>query len=69
MQIRITGTLEECSKMAKVIKDNVPNQYIRSISGFYPNRRKVAFSNEGRVYVNFTDLPEVTASLLPVVRG
>lgn len=67
MQIRITGTLEECSRMAAVIRNNVPERYLRSISGFYPNRRKTTFSNEGRVYVNFADLP-ADGELLPVVR-
>jgi len=67
MQIRIIGTYDECAKITRIIMDTVPKQYIKSISGFYPNKRKCTFSNEGRVYVNFADLPNVAAYALAVV--
>ena len=55
MKLRIMGTAEECAVMVALIRENVPEQYIKSISGFYPNRRQT-YSNEGRVYCEFSDL-------------
>ena len=69
MQMRIMGTRQECSQMVNVIRAYVPEEFIRSISGFYPNRRKNVVSNEGRVYVSFMDLPKEDVDLLPVVKG
>ena len=55
MQLRIMGTEEECLSMVRLIRENVPKEYIRSISDYYPNRRKNILSNEGRIYVSFKD--------------
>lgn len=57
MKIRIMGTPEECETFKKLIIATVPKQYIRSISGFYANRRNNEYSNEGRIYCEFKDLP------------
>ena len=65
MKLRIWGTESECAAMVQLIKECVPHQYIKSISGFYRNdRRKCEFSNEGRVYCDFKDLPDGMA-LIP----
>ena len=58
MKLRIMGTKEECVAMVQLIRQTVPTEYIRSISAFYPNRRQT-FSNEGRVYCEFSDLAQV----------
>jgi len=55
MKMRIMGTEEECAAMVNLIRSTVPKEYIKSISNFYPNRRQT-FSNEGRVYCEFSDL-------------
>lgn len=53
MKIRIMGTREECDAFTKLVKARVPKENIRTISNFYPNVRKCAYSNEGRVYMDF----------------
>lgn len=53
MKIRIMGTREECAAFTKLVRETVPKKNIRSISEFYPNVRKCAYSNEGRVYMDF----------------
>lgn len=58
MKLRIMGTKEECAIMVALIRENVPPQYIKSISGWYANRR-CAYSNEGRVYCDFSDLIQI----------
>lgn len=58
MKLRIMGTKAECEAMVRVIRQNVPNEYIKSISAFYPNRRET-FSNEGRVYCEFADIGQI----------
>lgn len=59
MKIRIMGTREECAAFTKIVKETVPKDYIRTISEFYPNRRKCTYSNEGRVYMEFVGvIPE-----------
>lgn len=66
MKIRIMGTPQECETFRQLILATVPKQYIRSISSFYPNRRQNEFSNEGRIYCEFRDLPSDLN--LPAVR-
>lgn len=56
MKLRIWGTQEECAAMVKLIRANVPEYYIKSISGWYRNDRKGQFSTEGRVYCDFRDI-------------
>ena len=41
MKLRIWGTQEECAAMVAVIRANVPEYYIKSISGWYRNDRKI----------------------------
>lgn len=57
MDIRITGTKQECYQIAEDFKTFYD---IISISDFYPNTRKCKESKEGRVYVkmNMTYLDE-----------
>lgn len=43
---------EECRAFVQMVKKTVPRSYIRNISNFYPNVRKCAYSNEGRVYMD-----------------
>lgn len=59
MKIRIMGTEEECRDFVKMVRQSVPDSYIRSISNFYKNdRRKNMYSNEGRVYIDI-DRPQI----------
>lgn len=69
MQLRIMGTEEECKSMVRLIRENVPKEYIRSISGYYPNIRKNILSNEGRIYVSFMDGPVDGSSGKSVTAG
>lgn len=55
MEIRIRGTREECANFVAMVRKNVPEEYIKTISGFYPDTRKCAFSTEGRVYLQFRE--------------
>ena len=64
MKLRIWGTQEECAAMVKVIRANVPEQYIKSISGWYRNDRKGQFSTEGRVYCDFRDIASEELKLI-----
>lgn len=52
------GTKEECMDFVAIVRGTVDPRYIRSISSFYPNKRKEMFSNEGRVYMEFTEPPQ-----------
>ena len=58
MKLRIMGTQQECAAMVQLIRQSVPEKYIKSISKFYPNRRET-FSREGRIYCEFADLAQV----------
>ncbi len=58
LSIRIMGTEDECSVFCAVVRKNIPKEYLRSISKFYPNRRQT-YSNEGRIYI-YVDLPPET---------
>lgn len=55
MEIRIRGSREECAAFVEMVRRTVPEPYIKSISGFYPDTRKCTYSNEGRVYLSFRD--------------
>lgn len=59
MKIRVMGTEEECRAFVQMVKKTVPKSYIRNISNFYPNVRKCAYSNEGRVYMDI-DKPVIS---------
>ena len=59
MKLRIMGTEEECAVMVRLIRANIPEYYIKSISKWYRNERKVQFSTEGRIYCEFADLSQV----------
>ena len=63
MKLRIMGTKEECMVMVNLIRSTVPDEYIKNISSFYPNRRQT-FSNEGRVYCEFSDLIQQMPGLM-----
>ena len=54
MQIRITGTEDECETIANLLEKHFCEA--KTISEFYPNRRKVKKSVEGRVYITFDDI-------------
>ena len=56
MKIRITGTEKECSDFVATVLKSIPKGYIRNISGFYPNTRKCAYSNEGRVDIDLNPI-------------
>lgn len=53
MKLRIMGTRDECDLMVEIFERNIPREFVRSISGFYPNR---GYTTEGRVYIDL-DLP------------
>lgn len=55
MDMRIRGTRAECAAFIKIVRESVPEEYIRSISKFYPDTRKCSYSNEGRVYISFRE--------------
>lgn len=55
MEIRIRGTREECDAFVRMVRKTVPAACIKTISGFYPDTRKCAFSTEGRVYLSFRE--------------
>ena len=67
MNLRITGTEEECAAMVNLIRSNIPEYYIKSISGWCRNDRNVQFSTEGRVYCNFRDM--VSSDLKQITEG
>ncbi|MBR4203503.1 MAG: hypothetical protein IKQ93_08030 [Candidatus Methanomethylophilaceae archaeon] len=67
MNLRITGTEEECAAMVNLIRSNIPEYYIKSISEWYRNDRNVQFSTEGRVYCNFRDM--VSSDLKQITEG
>lgn len=67
MKLRIWGTREECAAMVAVIMANVPEKYIKSVSGWYQNNRHGEFSTEGRVYCDFRDMPD--SDLKQLLRG
>lgn len=48
MELRLMGTRQEVDGFVQVVKDNVPREFVRSISGWYPNR---GHTIEGRVYI------------------
>lgn len=54
MKIRVWGREDECAAFAKVVKENIPAEYLRSISKYYPNRPP---STEGRIYIEFDTPP------------
>ncbi len=56
MDLRVMGTFDECRVFADLVMRTVPNEKIRSISDFYPNKGRNGFSNEGRIYIRFGDL-------------
>ena len=58
MKMRIMGTEQECSQFVKMLLKSVPDGYIRNISKWYRNERKTAYSNEGRVYIEFERIPD-----------
>lgn len=54
MDIRLTGTRDECAAFVRNMLDTMPEGTIRSISGWYQNKRK-GYSTEGRVYIKLDD--------------
>lgn len=54
MQIRLTGTRQECTDFAAVLPDLIAHcAQVRQVSGFYPNR---GTSLLGRLYLDLAPL-------------
>lgn len=54
MDIRLTGTKEECEAFTRNMLSTMPEGSVRSVSGWHRNERK-GYSIEGRVYVKLDD--------------
>lgn len=66
MDLRIMGTKEECRAFTDMVRKTVPESSIKSISGWYANKRKDEFSTEGRVYISFREtITELPPAALP----
>lgn len=54
MRVRLMGTRDECDAVAETVCNSVPEDCIRSVSAWYPNR---GVGKEGRVYIEM-DVPD-----------